>query len=118
MPTCERRVPSSGYYRSCLSPRLLAPGLRGGSLAPAQEWPARPVKIIVAFTAGGTRHMCARTQRLTEPSTSPSWSRTPWRGRQSGTGSMPGGARRLQFTVNSVGPMAVNPTLYKTCVIR
>ena len=87
------------------------------ALAQAQDWPARPVKIIVAFTAGGTSDIMARTlaQRLTERFSQPFVvENRPGAGGNLGTEvvcrAAPDG---YTFIVNSVGPMAVNPTLYK-----
>src|SRR5213592_745363 len=85
--------------------------------AAAQSYPTKPVKIIVAFTAGGTTDIMARTlaQRLSER-----FKQTfvvenrPGAGGNLGTEvavrAAPDGYTLL---VNTVGPMAVNPTLYK-----
>jgi tripartite-type tricarboxylate transporter receptor subunit TctC len=69
--------------------------------AQSADYPARPVRIIVAFTAGGTTDILARavSQKLTE------------RFKQNFLiDNKPGGGGNI---VNSVGPMAVNPSLYK-----
>jgi tripartite-type tricarboxylate transporter receptor subunit TctC len=85
--------------------------------AAAQQYPARPVKIIVAFTAGGTSDIMARTvaQRLSERFGQPFViENKPGAGGNLGTEVVvrapPDG---YTLIINSVGPMAVNPTLYK-----
>jgi tripartite-type tricarboxylate transporter receptor subunit TctC len=84
----------------------------------AQQWPTKPVKIIVAFTAGGTTDIMARTlaQRLSERFKQPFViENKPGAGGNLGTElvcrAAPDG---YTLIVNSVGPMAVNPTLYKS----
>ena len=84
----------------------------------AQQYPTRPVKIIVAFTAGGTSDIMARTvgQRLSERFGQPFViENRPGAGGNLGSGVVcnapPDGYTLL---VNSVGPLAINPTLYKT----
>ena len=106
--------------RACLSVAA-AWGLQSviGSQAMAQstDYPARPVRVVVAFTAGGTTDILARavSQKLTD------------RFRQSFVvDNRPGGGGNIgteqvvraaadgyTLIVNSVGPIAVNPTLYK-----
>jgi tripartite-type tricarboxylate transporter receptor subunit TctC len=83
----------------------------------ADPWPSRPVKIIVAFTAGGTSDIMARTvgARLSERFKQPFViENKPGAGGNLGSEVVckapPDGYTLL---VNSVGPMAVNPTLYK-----
>ena len=85
--------------------------------AAAQSWPTKPVKIVVAFTAGGTSDIMARTVavRLTERyKQSFVVENRPGAGGNIGTEavvrSAPDGYTLL---MNSVGPIAVNPTLYK-----
>lgn len=82
----------------------------------AQGYPNKPVKIIVAFTAGGTSDIMARTlaQRLSERYKQPFViENKPGAGGNIGTEMVvrapPDG---YTLIVNSVGPMAVNPTLY------
>ena len=84
----------------------------------AQSYPAKPVKIVVAFTAGGTTDIMARTlaQRLSERYKQPFViENKPGAGGNIGTEyalrAPPDG---YTLIVNSVGPMAVNPTLYKS----
>ncbi len=83
----------------------------------AQQYPARPVKIIVAFTAGGTTDIMARTlaQRLSERFKQPFVvENKPGAGGNLGTEvACRAAADGYTLIVNSVGPMAVNPTLYK-----
>ena len=89
----------------------------GTAWAQAGDYPNKPVRVIVAFTAGGTTDILARavSQKLSE------------RLRQSFIiDNKPGGGGNIgtelaaraapdgyTLIVNSVGPMAVNPTLYK-----
>src|SRR5258705_10357879 len=88
------------------------------SPAMAQQYPAKPVKIIVAFTAGGTTDIMARTlaQRLSERFRQPFViENKPGAGGNLGTEVVcRAPADGYTLIVNSVGPMAVNPTLYKT----
>jgi tripartite-type tricarboxylate transporter receptor subunit TctC len=103
--------------------RLLA-GLAAASIAAAlpatghtQAWPTKPVRIVVAFTAGGTTDILARsvgaqlTERLKQPFVIDN---KPGAGGNIGTEivvrSPPDG---YTLIVDSVGPIAVNPTLYK-----
>ncbi len=85
--------------------------------AAAQQYPAKPVKILVAFTAGGTTDVMARmlAQRLSERLKQPFVvDNRPGAGGNLGTEmavrAAPDGYTLL---VNTVGPMAVNPSLYK-----
>ena len=102
---------------------LLAHTLLGGlaalslaTAAHAQTWPAKPVKVVVAFTAGGTTDILARNvgQQLTEKLKQQFViENKPGAGGNTGTESVvratPDG---YTLIVNSVGPIAVNPTLY------
>jgi tripartite-type tricarboxylate transporter receptor subunit TctC len=88
------------------------------TLALAQSWPTKPVRIVVAFTAGGTTDIMARSlaQRLSERYGQPFViENKPGAGGNIGTEyaihAAPDG---YTLIVNSVGPMAVNPTLYKS----
>ncbi len=88
------------------------------AVAAAQAYPSKPVKIIVAFTAGGTTDIMARSlaQRLSDRYKQPFViENKPGAGGNIGTEaavrSPPDG---YTLIVNSVGPMAVNPTLYKS----
>ena len=82
-----------------------------------QQYPAKPVKIIVAFTAGGTTDIMARTlaQRLSDRFKQPFViENKPGAGGNLGTELVTRAAPDgYTLIVNSVGPMAVNPTLYK-----
>src|ERR1700694_1348265 len=104
-------------------PRILGPALAAlaatlaATPAATQQYPAKPVKIIVAFTAGGTTDIMARTlaQRLSERFKQPFVvENRPGAGGNLGTEvavrAPPDG---YTLIINSVGPMAVNPTLYK-----
>jgi tripartite-type tricarboxylate transporter receptor subunit TctC len=93
---------------------LIAASLSFG--ASAQSWPTKPVKVVVAFTAGGTTDLLARAvgQQLQEKLKQPFViENKPGAGGNTGTESVvratPDG---YTLIVNSVGPIAVNPTLY------
>jgi tripartite-type tricarboxylate transporter receptor subunit TctC len=86
-------------------------------VAHAQPYPARPVRIVVAFTAGGTTDILARSvgQQLSERLQQPFViENKPGAGGNIGTEivarSAPDG---YTLIVDSVGPIAVNPTLYQ-----
>jgi tripartite-type tricarboxylate transporter receptor subunit TctC len=87
------------------------------AFAQAGDWPNKPVKVLVAFTAGGTTDILARavSQKLAERFKQPFIvDNKPGAGGNLGTElaarAAPDG---YTFIVNSVGPIAVNPTLYK-----
>jgi tripartite-type tricarboxylate transporter receptor subunit TctC len=88
------------------------------AFALAQAWPGKPVKVVVAFTAGGTTDIMARTvgQRLSEKLGQPFIiENKPGAGGNIGTESVVRAAPDgYTLIVNSVGPIAVNPTLYKS----
>lgn len=86
------------------------------SWAQSQAYPQKPVKVVVAFTAGGTTDILARTvsQQLTEKLKQPFViDNKPGAGGNLGTElvvrAAPDG---YTLIVNSVGPIAVNPSLY------
>jgi tripartite-type tricarboxylate transporter receptor subunit TctC len=85
--------------------------------AAAQQYPTKPVKIVVAFTAGGTTDIMARmlAQKLTERFKQPFViENKPGAGGNLGTETVVRApADGYTLIINSVGPMAVNPTLYK-----
>lgn len=91
----------------------------GVPIARAQtaDYPNHPVKVVVAFTAGGTTDILARavSQKLSEALKQPFViDNKPGGGGNIGT-EMAARAAPDGYTliVNSVGPMAVNPTLYR-----
>jgi tripartite-type tricarboxylate transporter receptor subunit TctC len=89
----------------------------GTAWAQAGDYPNRPVRVVVAFTAGGTTDILARavSQKLSERlKQSFIIDNKPGGGGNIGT-ELAARAAPDGYTliVNSVGPMAVNPTLYK-----
>lgn len=86
------------------------------STACAQDWPAKPVRVVVAFTAGGTTDILARSvgQQLSEKlKQSFVIDNRPGAGGNLGTEIVVRApADGYTLIVNSVGPIAVNPTLY------
>ena len=92
---------------------LLTPGAH----AQTSDYPNRPVRVIVAFTAGGTTDLIARAvgQKLSERLKQPFViDNRPGGGGNIGTEiaarATPDG---YTLIVDSVGPIAINPTLYK-----
>lgn len=95
---------------------LLSVAVLGSAQAQAPAYPAKPVRVVVAFTAGGTTDMLSRlvAQQLTEKLKQPFLiDNKPGGGGNIGTElvvrAAPDG---YTLIVNSVGPMAVNATLY------
>lgn len=84
--------------------------------AQAPTWPTKPVKVVVAFTAGGTTDILARAvgQQLNERLKQPFViENKPGAGGNTGTEMVVRApADGYTLIVNSVGPIAVNPTLY------
>lgn len=90
--------------------------------AMAQSYPNKPVKIVVAFTAGGTTDMLGRlvAQQLTEKLKQPFIIEN-----KSGAGGNLGSevvarapADGYTLLINSVGPIAINSTLYEKLPIN
>ncbi len=112
--------------RTCMTQRTLlwlttlATGLALSGSALAQsidDYPARPVKVVVSFTAGGTTDVIARSvsQYLSDQFKQPFIiENKPGSGGNIGNEqvarSAPDG---YTLTIASVGPIAINPTLFK-----
>ena len=91
--------------------------LASGALAQAGDYPNKPVRVVVAFTAGGTTDILARavSQKLTDRFKQNCLiDNKPGGGGNIGT-ELAARAAPDGYTliVNSVGPMAVNPSLFK-----
>jgi len=102
----------------CSAPGLCAAAMLATAALPAaaQEYPGKPIRVIVAFTPGGTSDIVARmsSQILTEAFGRPSVvENRPGAGGTVGTElaarSAPDGYTLL---VGHIGTLAVNPTLY------
>lgn len=96
---------------------ILGAMLAGPQIVSAQlAYPQRPVKVVVAFTAGGTTDILARlvAQQLTEKFKQPFViDNKPGAGGNLGTEIVvKAPADGYTLIVNSVGPMAVNASLY------
>ena len=97
---------------------LLLVGIGASTAAGAQPaYPSKPVRVVVAFTAGGTTDILARavTQKMSEALKQPFViDNKPGGGGNIGTEFVVRApADGYTLIVNSVGPMAVNQTLYK-----
>jgi tripartite-type tricarboxylate transporter receptor subunit TctC len=111
--------PEAAMKRIPITPVAMLLGLLSiGTVAQAQAqaWPHKPVKVVVAFTAGGTTDILARAvgQQLQDKLRQPFViENKPGAGGNTGTEMVvratPDG---YTLIVNSVGPIAVNPTLY------
>src|SRR5437763_4446916 len=105
-------------YMSCQICAVAAACFLAASIvAAAESYPTKPVHIVVAFSAGGTTDILARSigQQLSERLKQPFIvDNKPGGGGNIGTEfgvrSAPDG---YTLIVDSVGPIAVNPTLYK-----
>lgn len=115
----RRHLPSSMARRQVLAAGLgLAASAALPFVAHAQErWPAKPVRVVVAFTAGGTTDILARAvaNKLAEKLGQPFViDNKPGGGGNIGTAdvvrAVPDGSTLI---VNSVGPISINQTLYK-----
>jgi tripartite-type tricarboxylate transporter receptor subunit TctC len=100
--------------RATLALPLLA--LPGAARAQGAAFPTKPVRIVVAFTAGGTTDILARSvgqqlgERLKQPFVVDN---KPGAGGNLGTEMVVRApADGYTLTINSVGPIAVNPTLF------
>lgn len=105
----NRRMVWTAIVLVCSAPQL--------AWAQPTDYPSKPVRVIVAFTAGGTTDIIARAvgQKLSERlKQSFIIDNKPGGGGNIGTElavrAAPDG---YTLIVNSVGPIAVNPTLYK-----
>ena len=105
----------TGMHAYLAAAAIFIAGLPG--VVHGQAYPTRPVRIVVAFTAGGTTDILARSiseqlaERLKQPFVIDN---RPGAGGNIGTEvvvrSAPDG---YTLIIDSVGPIAVNPTLYK-----
>ncbi len=106
----SRRLLNAAIATSMLAAALPA-------AAQAQAYPTKPVKVVVAFTAGGTTDILARavSQKISETLKQPFViDNKPGGGGNIGTEFVVRApADGYTLIVNSVGPMAVNQTLYK-----
>jgi tripartite-type tricarboxylate transporter receptor subunit TctC len=106
-------APVSRVISVCLGAACMLFAQHSSAQAP---YPQKPVKVVVAFTAGGTTDILARivAQQLTEKLKQPFViDNKPGAGGNLGTEMVVRApADGYTLIVNSVGPMAVNTTLY------
>ena len=104
--------------RHLLAAIAFGPIATGAARAQAPAYPAKPVRVVVAFTAGGTTDILARAvaQKLAESLKQPFViDNKPGAGGNLGTEFVVRApADGYTLIVNSVGPMAVNKTLFKS----
>ena len=108
---CSKKLWHSMLLVSCIFSALIS-----SAHAQNNPYPQKPVKVVVAFTAGGTTDILARivAQQLTEKlKQSFLIDNKPGAGGNLGTEIVVRApADGYTLIVNSVGPMAVNTTLY------
>ena len=113
-PAVRLRCPRWAVIAALAFTVLAAPG---GAHAQQGPWPAKPVRVVVAFSAGGTTDILARSvaQKLSDQLKQPFViENKPGGGGNIGTEAVVRAAPDgYTLIVNSVGPMAVNQTLYK-----
>ncbi|MGJ7526763.1 Bug family tripartite tricarboxylate transporter substrate binding protein [Variovorax sp. GB1P17] len=111
-----RDKPSSPFLRRLFCATALLATALGATAQTA--YPNKPVRVVVAFTAGGTTDILARavTQQMSEKLGQPFIvDNKPGGGGNIGTEFVVRApADGYTLIVNSVGPMAVNQTLYKS----
>lgn len=112
----HRIVPPTLHSR-LLTACALALGVTVATPAMADDYPVKPVRVVVAFTAGGTTDMLARSvsqqmaQRLKQSFVVDN---RPGAGGNIGTEYVVRApADGYTLLVNSVGPISINQTLYK-----
>ena len=117
-PDGVTRAPAQARTHRSFLPQLAALVLSTCAVVcAAQDYPSRPVRVIVAFTAGGTTDVLARSigaqlaERFRQPFVIDN---RPGAGGNIGT-EMAVRAAPDGYTliIDSVGPIAINPTLYK-----
>lgn len=114
--------PSTPWLRAIFTLSLVTAGLLLAQSAHAQDYPVKPIKFIVSFTAGGTTDILARevgthlTQRWGVPVVVEN---KPGAAGNLGT-EFVGRAAPDGYTllVNSFGPIAINPTLFKNLAVN
>ncbi|PLP99194.1 Bug family tripartite tricarboxylate transporter substrate binding protein [Cupriavidus pauculus] len=119
-PTTPPATPRNPFWHNAAA-RLLACALTAGltlaAPARADDYPAKPVRVVVAFTAGGTTDMLARSvsQQLAQRfKQSFVVDNRPGAGGNIGTEFVVRSpADGYTMLVNSVGPISINQTLYK-----
>ncbi|SNT07407.1 Tripartite-type tricarboxylate transporter, receptor component TctC [Noviherbaspirillum humi] len=111
--SCIRPVLPANFTRTILLGALVL----ACASSQAQEYPVKPVKVVVAFTAGGTTDILARAvaQSLTAQLKQSFFiENKPGAGGNIGTEFVVRSpADGYTLLVNSVGPIAINQTLYK-----
>ncbi len=109
-------LPSRRAALACLAFGLLASTAQAQAQSQSAAYPAKPVKVVVAFTAGGTTDILTRlvSQQLSDRlKQSFVIDNKPGAGGNIGTEFVVRSpADGYTLIVNSVGPIAVNPTLY------
>lgn len=110
------QTPAVSIFRQLLTGLSVAAAVGLAPSAQAQIYPAKPVRVVVAFTAGGTTDILARqvAQQLSERLKQQFViDNKPGAGGNIGTEAVVRAAPDgYTLIVNSVGPIAVNPTLY------